>query len=500
MDSGHATGQRERLAVLFLCLLSAAHVFVFSAAFPFFSVVDEQVHLDLAVHYAHGDVPRTFTPPFAEALPFIVLFHTTEFLGPPARAADGSILPPPWKRPMAAIREDVLAEEAAYRNQFQNHEASSPPLYYGLAGAWWRLGQWLDLDGIQLLYWVRFLNVPLLAAIVWLGWLAARDTFPDNAFIRLAVPALIACLPQSSFYAINNDILTPLTFGAAFVLVLKIWDAPAVAPRLAAGTGLALAAAFLTKTSNLPLLAAAAVLLGVKVRRLVKHGKWRTSSFALLVLFVAAALPMAAWMAWCKINFGDFTGSNMKVRFLGWTHRPLADWLHHPLFSASGGWYFLSHNLASFWQGEQMWHRAPLALPAVDSVYVVLTLGALAVTLAAWLRRPPPFTPPQQTALGLGFLCIAAALAFFALLSVKYDFQDCFYPSRAQPYFVSGRLMLGLLIPFLFLFTCGLDRLMVHFQSSTKFLVLFALLAFMLASEFTIDNPVFASDYNWFHQ
>ena len=37
-------------------------------------------------------------------------------------------------------------------------------------------------------------------------------------FIRLAVPALIACLPQTTFYAINNDILTPLTFGAAFVL------------------------------------------------------------------------------------------------------------------------------------------------------------------------------------------------------------------------------------------------------------------------------------------
>jgi hypothetical protein len=394
----------------------------------------------------------------------------------------------------------LLVAEESYRQRFQNHEAASPPLYYGLAGAWWRLGRLLNLDGIQLLYWVRFLNVPLLAAIVWLGWLAARNTFPDNGFIRLAVPALISCLPQTSFYAINNDVLTPLTFGAAFVLVLKVWDAPAVSPRLAAATGLALAAAFLTKTSNLPLLAAAAVLLAVKVLRLVRNGESRTSSAALLVLFVAAALPMAAWMAWCKINFGDFTGSSLKIRYLGWTHRPLVDWLHHPLFSASGGWYFLDHNLASFWQGEQMWHRAPLALPAVDSVYVVLTLGALAFTLAAWLRRPPPFTNPQQAALGLGFLCVAAALAFFAWLSVKYDFQGCFYPSRAQPYFVSGRLMLGLLIPFLLLFTCGLDRLMVYFHNSTKFLVLFAFLAFMLASEITIDTPVFANGYNWFHQ
>jgi hypothetical protein len=82
---------------------------------------------------------------------------------------------------------------------------------------------------------------------------------------------------------------------------------------------------------------------------------------------------------------------------------------------------------------------------------------------------------------------------------VKYDFQDCFYPSRALPYFVSGRLMLGMLVPFLILFACGLDRLMSQFANATKFLVLIALLAFMLASEYTIDAPVFPSGYNWFH-
>lgn len=500
MESGHATGQHERVAVLLLCLLGAAHVLIFSAAFPFFSVVDEQVHLDLAVRYARGDLPRTLTPPFTEALPFLVLFGTPEFLGPPARQADGTVLPPPWKRPMAAIRKDMLAAEAAYRERFQNHEAASPPLYYGLAGAWWRAGRLLKLDGIQLLYWMRFLNVPIVAATVWLGWLAARNIFPENRFIRLAVPALIACLPQTTFYAINNDVLTPLTFGAAFVFLLKVWDAPVLAPGLAAAAGLALAAAYLTKTSNLPLLAAAGVFLAVKVMRLVRSGNARTSSLPLLVLCLSAALPMAAWMAWCKINFGDFTGSNLKIHFLGWTHKPFADWLRHPLFSASGGWYFLSHNLATFWQGEQMWHRQPLALPAVDSVYVVLTLGALAFTLAAWLRRPPPYTASQQAAVGLGFLCVAAAFSFFALLSVKYDFQDCFYPSRAQPYFVSGRLMLGMLVPFLILFACGLDRLMIRFGSATRFFVLFALLAFMLASEITIDGPVFSNEYNWFHQ
>ena len=123
----------------------------------------------------------------------------------------------------------------------------------------------------------------------------------------------------------------------------------------------------------------------------------------------------------------------------------------------------------------------------------------MAFALAAWLRRPSPFAAPQRAAVGLAFSCLAAALAFFALLSVEYDFQDCFYPSREHPFFVSGRLMLGLLVPFLILFACGLDRLLKNFQGATRFFVLGALLAFMLASEITIDWSIFPNAYNWFH-
>jgi hypothetical protein len=82
---------------------------------------------------------------------------------------------------------------------------------------------------------------------------------------------------------------------------------------------------------------------------------------------------------------------------------------------------------------------------------------------------------------------------------VQYDFHDCFYPSREHPFFVSGRLMLGMLVPFLLLFTYGLDRLLSRLQNSGKFAVLLAWLAFMLASEITIDKPIFGNAYNWFH-
>ena len=59
--------------------------------------------------------------------------------------------------------------------------------------------------------------------------------------------------------------------------------------------------------------------------------------------------------------------------------------------------------------------------------------------------------------------------------------------------------MLGMLVPFLILFACGLDLLMKRFGNVVKFSTLFALLVFMLVSEITIDWPVFGNDYNWFH-
>ena len=51
-----ASGGEGRIALI-LCVLAALRVFVFSAAFPFFTNVDEQSHVDLVSKYARGHVP-----------------------------------------------------------------------------------------------------------------------------------------------------------------------------------------------------------------------------------------------------------------------------------------------------------------------------------------------------------------------------------------------------------------------------------------------------------
>ena len=486
--------QNNRALIFFLCCAAAAHVFIFSAAFPFYSVVDEQMHVDLAIKYSQGKVPRSLTAADAEAAPYLAIFGSPEFL-----QTTGVIPPPAWKQPIETVRDQLAARQAFFANQFQNHESSQPPLYYAAAGAWWQFGKILHFDGLALLYWLRFLNVIFIVALAWLGWLAARNIFPENNFVQLAVPAFLALLPQSTFYAVNNDIASPLAFGAAFVLLLKFWAAEKLSLPLVAGLGLALAATFLSKISNLPLLAVAGIFIALKFLGMLWRAKLRETFSALLVLIFTAALPVAAWMAWCQNNFGDLTGSAQKIKFLNWTDKPVAEWLHHPICTAQGFWFFLKGNLASFWFGEQLWHRAPLANADADSAVVIITLGALALALVALLLPRSGFTTPQRTAVTFGFLCFAVMLGFFALLSVKYDFQDCFYPSREKPFFVSGRLLLGMLVPFLILVTAGLDRLMKNFQANTKYFVLLVLLGFLVASEIATDLPVFSSAYNWFH-
>jgi len=486
----------ERKWILLLCAVAAIHVFVFSAAFPFFNVVDEEAHFDLAVKSSHGHVPRALEPMCDESRQFYVFYLSQEYVLP-ARA--GHLFPPPmwdWPTNQAA---PVLAARMSQWND-PNHESSQPPLYYSLAGLWWLLGKMCGFHGGYLLYWLRFLNLPLIAALVWLGYLAARLLFPANPFLRLAVPALLAFFPQASFYAIDNDVLCPLCFGVAFLLLVRFDQAGTPGIGLGMAAGLALAATFLTKLTNLPLLAVAALFLAAKVWHLARAGKLRAAVPALLALALSAGLPMAGWLVWCRFNYGDWTGTAAKIQFLGWTHKSLSQWWHHPIFTPQGFGLFFTQLVATFWQGGFLWHGQSPALPGVDAIYVMLSVVFVALALAGLRSRSAAATGSQRHALWFGFWSLAAAIAFFGFLSIIYDFHDCVRPSRAQPYFMFGRLMLGGLIPFVILFAYGLDRALSRVKKQwIGRLVLAAMILFMLISECAVDWPVFSSPYNWYH-
>ena len=488
----------ELKIILLLCLLAAVHVFIFSAAFPFFNNVDEQIHFDLAIKYAQGHVPLALESVSNTAVNYIVLYSSSAYVGSPTNYPDGQFPPPPWTQPLEKIRPALVAKTASWR-AVTNYEASQPPLYYTFAAAWWNLGKICGLHDGSLLYWLRFLNVIFIIALVWLGYLAARLVFPERKFLQVGVPALIAFMPQTALYSIQNDVLSPICFGAAFICLIKYLRAETPDVRLGIFTGLALAATFLTKISNLPLLAVSAMVISFKAVQLARAGKFHAAFPSLLALGLSAGLPMAAWLAWCKHTFGDFSGTAAKIQFLGWTHKPFADWWHHPIFAPHGLWTFLSGLMATFWQGEFMWHRQPLAAPVVNLIYFALSIFSVGFALLNLLPQFKGTTAPQRQALWLSFGFFTAAILFLGFLSIIYDFQDCFYPSREHPYFTSGRLILGALIPFLLLFTFGLDQALKKFGNAVKFSMLTVIILFMLITEIAIDWPVFPNAYNWFH-
>ena len=488
----------EKKVILLLGLLAAIRVFIFSAAFPFFNNVDELMHFDLIMKYADGHVPHHLETISADSAAYITLFYSYAYMRSPDYYLDGKFPPPLWTMPKEKAGPIIAANIATWERQ-GNYEIAQAPLHYVLEAGWWHLGRCLGVPDGRLLYWLRFFNVILVIALVWLAYATARIVFPENLFIRLAVPALLAFKSQSAFYSLGNDVLSAVCFGITFFCLLKWLPSEKPSPWISAATGLAFAATFLTKTTNLPLLAIAAAVVLLKFVQSIRNGK-AGGVAPDLAIFLVCALPFIfGWMLWCKRSFGDLTGSNVNAYYLGWTVKPFSEWWHHPIFSPAGVWTYLSGELGTLWQGEFIWWYKPMSLPGSEAVYTILTVILLAVVLPSLRPRFSGVTLPQRRALQISVICLVALLAFFALMSIVYDFHNCVYPSRQHPYFRSGRLLLGVLIPFLLLVAYGLDRAFDRWGNPAKFAALAAMISLMLACEIVTDWPAFSSPDNWYH-
>jgi len=485
------------LLILLLCFSGALRVLVFAAAFPFFSNGDEDLHFDLVTQYSAGRLPRTFDVLKNESLSFIVPYASPEFLQTPDQFPNAKFPPPLWKQSVAEAAPVIEATKAAWQNEI-NWESSQPPLYYAVAGFWWRFGQWIGLTGIESLYWIRFLNALLISILVWLGYVIARTVGPEHLGLRIGVPLLLAFIPQDVFYVLSNDILSPICFGALLLCVMRWLRVEAPSFLLSAITGLTIAATYLTKLSNLPLLAVALIAIAAKLLPIVRQ-KPRAGLPAFTALILCAAIPIGSWMIWSKSHFGDVTGSTTRIGLLGWTRKPFADWWHHPIFSPRGSWIFWSDLLARFWRGELMWQNRELSSPIADEFYAISSLLILCAAMTG-IRRRTGLSTFQRQALLLVAFTFVAALAFLALLSVQFDFGNCVYPSRAYPYFTSGRLISGALIPFALLYAYGVIHLLRRAGNALlPLVVLAAIVVSVSISDVLVNYEVFASEHNWFH-
>ena len=489
---------RERWILALLCFLAALRVFVYAAAFPFFSNGDEDLHFDVIARYAAAELPRNFDVLEPRTVELVALYASPEFLQTPDDFPEHQFPAPLWKQSTEEAAPIIEVTKDAWKREM-NWEASQPPLYYALAAVWWKIGNAFGLRGIEGLYWIRFLNAFLMSILVALGFACARLVAPQSANFSIGTALLLAFMPQDVFYVISNDVLSPICFGLVFVCVLLWFSKP---PSLALGafSGLAIAATYLTKLSNVPLLLATIISIVWHTLRSPSQPQRLKSALAFAALALSAAIPIAAWIIWCRVNFGDPTGSSTKIALLGWTVKPFSEWCHHPIFSGSGLWTFWFEIIARFWRGELMWQHVERNLAMADWFYAVSSLIFVAAAIAALRWRAIPLPTLQAKAIACAALAFAGVLAFFFLLSIRFDFDGCLFPSRDHPYFTSGRLMSGALIPFALLYVSGVILLSRVFALRFPAWIVLTLIALVcMASEIAVKLPVFASEHNWFH-
>jgi hypothetical protein len=490
--------RNEPILIFVLCFVAAVRVFIFAAAFPFFSNVDEYLHFDLVTQYSHAHLPHSFDRLTEETLGWIVLYASPEFLSAPDQFPQGKFPTPLWKQTGLDRDAEIAATKAAWSNEI-NFESSQPPLYYVVASIWWWIGKSIGVAGIQSLYWIRFLNVPLIAIVVWMGYLTARMIAPECPEFRIGVPLLLAFIPENVFYAMNNDVLSPPCFGALFLCLLRWLRAEAATIGLGAVTGLAAAATYFTKLSNLPLILVALLAVMAKLLLIIRRTP-RTGLAALAALVACAAIPIGSWMVWSQHQFGDPSGSTEKIMLLGWTRKPFPEWWQHPIFTPRGVWTFWSSLLASFWRGELSWHGRLLSWGPVDGFFALsslILLGCAIVGLSRWAG----LSAFQRQAIAIAILIFVGGIIFLALLSIPFDFGASRGPSRTHPYFTAGRLLSGALIPFAVAYVYGVVFLLRKMHRTVLRLAILAGLAtFLATSEIIVNHVTFGSGHNWFHR
>ncbi len=491
--------ERELTFVKVLCLLAGLRILIFAAALPVYNNVDEGAHFDLICKYSMGHIPTHIEHYSRETADLITYTFSPEYydLQPGMTAND---LPTPlWTQSRYSV-ERSMEVSVPYVLRKTNHESTQPPLYYVIAGLWFRLGKLLGLNGGHLVFWLKLIGVLVYMPLVWVSYLFARRFYGRNDFIRLGVPLLLVVFPQDVMYSLNNDVLTPLLFGVSFYYLMEILTSNSKGYGFHLLTGLAVAATFMTKFTNLPILVVLGAVVMFRLLRLRRTGRMMGELPKLAAMGAFTAALIAPWLIRNHRVLGDMAGAAAKIQRLGWTPKPFAAIWHHPIFTPGGLAFYWNGLMRTFWRGEVVWLGKIMASSGVDVFYVLSTtmfIGASVVAL--WmLRKQMP--REERAASGMGLLVFAVSVAFIGILSTLYDYGTCQYPTRAHPFLVSGRLISGTMIPFAALYLCGLDFTLGKIGlAGRRWLVLGAIMAVILISEIAVTDPAFGSLYNWYH-
>ncbi len=489
--------RRELGWAVALAGLAALRVWSFAFAFPFFTNVDEYRHVDVVLKYARGAPPALAAAPYElETARLLGVVGSPEYHRHPLTPKQTEVPPPVWQSGSEAAHARI-AEMEDFLRPLHSLEAGQPPAYYATAGAWLALGRTLGLRDAAMLYWVRALGGVAAFVLVLACCAVLRRLYPDRPLMHWGVPLLLASMPQDALYYVTGDAFSPLLGGLGFLGVAMLLLRDDARPALYAAAGLILAAGLLCKYPNAALYAPALLATGFAL----SSGCSAVSRRGWLAFWTAALLPPLLWFARNLAAGAGLTATAFKAEKLGWTPKPLGDWLAHPLFSLDGTAVFLRDLLVTFWRGELVWHQRTLASGLADGVYLAFSAAALALAAVGLWRRRAPL--PLQVVEVSAALALLAGVGVLALLSLAFVFKGTVHPSPAYPYFTDGRLIGGVLVPFCLLAVRGVEFGAEFFPEPLRqplaWSVLGCVVTLALVSEVALSLPVFASAYNAYH-
>jgi len=489
----------EKYIIAFFIILASVRIFLFITAFPFFNNLDEQRHFDMIYKYATGEIPDTGSADYSKgSILYIFFYETREYLHKPEQYRWGKFPPPLWKFSYESVKESrYFKARTKFWEELENQEAYTFQLPYILEAQWFKAGEALGMKGGYLLYWLRFLNIPVFALLVWLSWFMAKRFFPDEPLMYIGVPLILAFFPQDLFYTITNDTFSALFCGLAFFLLLQVYfkEKSSLYHALA---GLSVALAFLVKFSNIAVPALFALVVFMKIRKLLGEKRLREYVPKLVVLFLCAGIPVGVFFLRNYLVFGVLMQNNKFIKYLGWTPKPFGEMWNHPIFTLKGLSFFLAGLTKTFWRGEFVWHGERIAYAWTDILYVFTTLLFLLASLYALFLRKE--RGEERFVLLAGFFVLLISVLFLAFLSIHFDFGNCFYPTKESPYFLSGRLISGVIVPFLILYIYGIRMLFLKINRYCHPLFVVLLLVILISvSEISLTLPMFKSEFNWFH-
>ena len=487
----------EGLIILFVIALAALRIFLFNSAFPLFNPIDEQLHFDMVYRYSQGDFPKkgdaTLSPESAE---LIVQHETREYTHRKEQFHTGRFPPPLWTFPHAK-ESSYYKKRVSFWENHRNWEIWQYPLPYILEGLWFKTGKAMGMEGGYLLYWQRFLNIPIFALLVWLSWITAKGFFPDEPLMRIGVPLILAFFPQDIFYAITNDTFSALFCGLAFFLLIQLYfqKKPFLYHAVA---GLSVAVTFLSKASNIAFPVLFALIVVLKIKRLLTQKKLREYIPKLVILLLFASIPVGVLLLRNYLVSGDLMGNAETLKFRGWVPKPIGELWNHPLFTLNGLSYFLSELTKTFWRGQFPWHGEIMAYRWSDFLYLFTT--GLFLSLSFYSLFLKEKGSKKHFVLLMSFFVLLVSVLFLAYLSIRWDFGNWHSPSREIPYIAKGRFISGITIPFFILYINGLKVLFAkagrYFHPIFIVLIIVVLIS---ASEISLTLPVFKSPFNWFH-